>query len=156
MLTIERLHPSHEASVLAIQLSDEHIKFASTPCTFLSDPAPAVDKHIIRNNDDIIGFFKLDLGYSQEHVFCSDSDLGFRTLALDSRYQGKGLGSQCMKLLPLYVAEQYPEFEFIYLTVNCKNMAALACYQKGGFADTGKLYLSGPAGPQHIMRKNIT
>lgn len=38
------------------------------------------------------------------------------------------------------------------LTVNARNPAARAVYLAGGFADTGELYLGGPAGPQHVMR----
>ncbi|EOX4457812.1 GNAT family N-acetyltransferase [Vibrio antiquarius] len=155
MITFEKLNKAHEASVLTIQLSDEHIKFASTPKAFLSDLTTSIDRLVIKYNDEVVGFFKLDLNYSDNHSFCSDHDLGFRTLALDTRVQGNGLGTQCMKQLPRYLADNYPARGYVYLTVNCKNLGAKACYSNAGFEDTGKLYRGGPAGPQHIMRRKI-
>ncbi|MGL6312417.1 GNAT family N-acetyltransferase [Vibrio sp. WXL103] len=155
MITFEKLTKVHEASVLSIQLSDAHVKFASTPSDFLSDSTPSIDKIVVKYKNEIIGFFMLDLNYSQQVDFCSDKDLGFRTLALDSRTHGKGLGTECMKLLPKYAASNYRARDYIYLTVNCQNFAAKACYEKAGFEDTGEIYLGGPAGPQHIMRIKI-
>ncbi|WP_261815364.1 GNAT family N-acetyltransferase [Vibrio gallicus] len=155
MIVIEKLNKSHHKAVLAIQLSEQDVRFASTPHAFVTDTTRSIEKFVIRVSSDIVGFFKLDLGYAQHYNFCSKASCGLRTLALDTRHQAKGLGAQFMKTLPSYLAEHYSGFEFIYLTVNCKNLAAKVCYQKGGFDDTGKLYLGGPSGPQHIMRINI-
>ncbi|OKQ17094.1 GNAT family N-acetyltransferase [Vibrio antiquarius] len=155
MITFEKLSKAHEASVLAIQLTEKHVQFASTPQAFLSDSTPNIDKVVVRYQGEVIGFFKLDLNYSECFEFCSDNALGFRTLALDSRMQGKGLGTKCMKQLATYVELNYTMCDYIYLTVNCKNTGAKVCYEKAGFEDTGKLYLNGPAGPQHIMRRKV-
>ncbi|WP_264905642.1 GNAT family N-acetyltransferase [Vibrio sp. STUT-A11] len=155
MITFEKLTKAHETSILDIQLSENHVKFASTPQAFLSDSTPHIDKVVVRYKGDVIGFFKLDLNYSEYFDFCSSNALGFRTLALDTRMQGKGLGTECMKRLATYVASNYAMRDYIYLTVNCKNTGAKVCYEKAGFEDTGKLYLNGPAGPQHIMRRKV-
>ncbi|WP_259346563.1 GNAT family N-acetyltransferase [Vibrio rotiferianus] len=155
MITFEKLNKLNEASVHLVQLSELHENFASSPQAFLSDSAPMIHKFIVKNNDEVIGFFKLDFGYSNHFDFCSSNDLGFKTLALDSRVHGKGLGTKCMEQLPEYIASNYPQYEYIYLTVNCKNLGARACYIKAGFEDTGQLYLNGPVGPQHIMRRKI-
>ncbi|WP_370737075.1 GNAT family N-acetyltransferase [Vibrio ruber] len=68
---------------------------------------------------------------------------------------GQGIATQAINLLPAYVAQYYPDFEVLQLTVNCRNKAAYHCYSKCGFEDTGELYLSGPAGPQHIMQRKV-
>jgi len=155
MITFEKLVKAHESAILAIQLSENHVKFASTPQAFLSDSTPQIDKVVVRYKGEVVGFFKLDLNYSEYFDFCSGNALGFRTLALDSRMQGKGLGTECMKQLAIYVERNYEMRDYIYLTVNCKNIGAKVCYEKAGFEDTGKLYLNGPAGPQHIMRRKV-
>ncbi|WP_413693424.1 GNAT family N-acetyltransferase [Psychromonas sp. KJ10-2] len=93
------------------------------------------------------------MGYSKSHEFCSDSSIGLKSLAIDSRYQVKGIGAQFMKVLPKYLSENYADNAFIYLTVNCKNHGTINCYKKAGFEDTAKLYLGGLVGPQHIMRR---
>lgn len=155
MITFEKLDDSHQSLILAIQLSDIDITFASTPQAFLSDTDDSVERFVVKYDGEIVGFFKLDLHYSKTRNFCTEHDLGFRTFALDKRVQGRGLGTLCMKQLPTYLLQRHSNRAYVYLTVNCKNLGAKACYQNAGFEDTGKLYLEGPAGPQHIMRRRI-
>lgn len=61
-----------------------------------------------------------------------------------------------LRALPSYLNESYPERSAVYLTVNCRNVAAYQCYLKAGFQDTGNLYHGGPAGPQHIMMLHVS
>lgn len=156
MIEIEPLNSSHVPFVREIQLSDESVRFASTADDFLLDESDATQLYVVTLQGLIIGFFKLDTAYASRYRFCVQNSIGLRTLAVDQRLQGKGLGTKTVEALNTYLARYYQSYDFVYLTVNCKNPVAIACYQKGGFEDTGELYLGGEAGPQHVMRRKIT
>ncbi|MCK6261690.1 GNAT family N-acetyltransferase [Vibrio sp. ZSDE26] len=155
MINIEKLCKSHFDAVRLITLADEQIKFAGTADDFLSQGSDTTHLHIIKDQDTIVGFFKLDTAYASSHDFCPGSGLGLRAFVIDNKQQGKGLGTKAVTALFPYLKNHYASFDSIYLTVNCKNPSAKACYLKGGFEDTGKLYLGGAAGPQTIMRGQI-
>lgn len=154
-LEIEGFSPEMLSEVKAIQLGDEDKRFASSVDDFLSSGSEHMHLFIIKLNRNVIGFFKLDISYSSTHPFCSINDIGIRTLALDKRYQGQGLGFLSLKKLQRYLVNHYTNFQYLYLTVNHKNPVAISLYEKAGFEYTGEDYLQGPAGPQHIMRKEI-
>lgn len=101
------------------------------------------------------GFFILDLSYTETYGFSDFKALGIRALLVDHRFQGMGIATQAIRSLPEYAVANYPDYEGLQLTVNCRNEAAYNCYRKCGFEDTGKLYLGGPVGPQYIMQRKI-
>ncbi|KUI97296.1 GNAT family N-acetyltransferase [Vibrio sp. MEBiC08052] len=84
----------------------------------------------------------------EKYRFSDFKALGIRALLVDHHCQSQGVGTKAINLFSAYVAKNYPDFEVLQLTVNCRNKAAYHCYCKCGFEDTGKLYLSVP---QHIM-----
>ncbi|MCL1125953.1 GNAT family N-acetyltransferase [Shewanella surugensis] len=69
--------------------------------------------------------------------------------------QGKGMGTQAVVAIFPYLKVNYGNYNAIYLTVNCKNLGAKACYQKGGFESLDDEYLGGAEGAQYIMRGTI-
>ncbi|NMH63675.1 GNAT family N-acetyltransferase [Shewanella salipaludis] len=155
MVEIEQLTNSHLESVNNIRLTEEQVKFAGTAAEFLLDGSETTHLHVIKSNDVIVGFFKLDTAYPANYRFCPEGSLGLRAFAIDKNQQGKGIGTAAVKALFSYLKTHYSNYGSIYLTVNCKNPGAVACYQKGGFEDTNEQYLGGAAGPQYIMRGNI-
>ncbi|MGF1720792.1 GNAT family N-acetyltransferase [Vibrio kyushuensis] len=155
MITIEKLHESHFDTVRTITLADDQIKFAGTADDFLTQESDTTHLHIIKDQDAIVGFFKLDTAYSSTYDFCPESGLGLRAFVIDNKQQGKGIGTKVVTALFPYLKNHYASFDSIYLTVNCKNPNAKACYLKGGFEDTEKQYLGGAAGPQTIMRGRL-
>jgi len=156
MLTIAKLESSDIESVKRIELADEQIKFAVTAEQFLQDNSTSMHRHVIKLNDNVIGFFKLDVNYSNTYDFCPNSALGLRTFVIDNRRQGQGLGTKAVKALTAYVKAHYTHYSEIYLTVNCQNPAAQGCYLKAGFEALEALYLGGSAGAQYIMRKSVS
>lgn len=155
MLTIEKLTHENIEKVRQVTLAEEQVKFAGTAEEFIASASDTIDLHIIKLNDDVIGFFKIDVTYSLGDEFTIESGVGLRAFAIDINQQGKGLGSAAVKALFPYLQEYYSSFRFVYLTVNCKNPGARFCYLKGGFHDTSKQYLGGAAGPQYIMQGEI-
>ena len=156
MVTIERLAQAQIESVKKVKLAEEQVKFAGTAEEFLKDASETTHLHIIKLDNEVVGFFKLDTAYGESYEFCPESGVGLRAFAIDNSQQGKGVGTCAVKALFPYLKEHYASsFEFIYLTVNLKNPGAIACYEKAGFEKTGELYLGGAAGPQHIMRGKL-
>lgn len=155
MITIEKLEYAHIEPVSTIQLSREQVAFASTAKDFLLDRCDTTHLHVIKNNNVIVGFFKLDIAYPTCHDFCPVGSLGLKSFALDKNQQGKGLGTKAVKALSPYLKINYANYHLIYLTVNCKNIIAFNCYQKGGFEYSNNKYLGGAAGPQFIMHSKI-
>ena len=49
------------------------------------------------------------------------------------------------------LAERLPGVHRIVLSVNVKNPVAIRTYARAGFADSGRRYLGGAAGPQHVF-----
>lgn len=151
MITIEKLNHSDVDAVKQVQLAPEQIKFAGIAEEFLLDASDTTHLHVIKHEEQVVGFFKLDIAYPQSYEFCPEGAIGLRAFAIDQQQQGKGLGTQAVAALFPYLQTNYSRYHSIYLTVNCKNPRAFACYEKAGFRDTKQQYLGGAAGPQHIM-----
>ncbi|MFY2508900.1 GNAT family N-acetyltransferase [Vibrio pectenicida] len=155
-ISVDKLYICQNNEIKKITLTDEQIQYSGTAEGFLIGGNDTTYLHVIKNNDKIIGFFKIDTAYSESFPFCPKNSLGLKAFAIDIDSQGQGIGTQVVKKLLPYLEANYPEYKSVYLTVNCKNPAAKSCYQKGGFLDPQQLYLGGEAGPQHIMYANLT
>ncbi|PNH90723.1 GNAT family N-acetyltransferase [Vibrio diazotrophicus] len=156
MVTIEKYSPirKEEASLLSV-LSDQAQFTVSNVPQVVKDLKESEHPHLIIFEGKAVGFFLLDLNYSEKYQFGQHKAIGVRALLVDQKYQGKGIATQAIKALPSYVTEHYPDYEVMQLTVNCRNKAAYACYLKCGFVDSGELYTGGPVGPQHIMQREL-
>ena len=115
---------------------------------------PEVDFHIIETPTRIIGFFKLDRGFDR-NAFAHPGELGIRAFKINHADQGQGHAGRAVAELAAYLRQHYPGHESAALTVNMQNPAAIACYLKGGFEDTGEIYTGGIAGPQHVLRLQL-
>ncbi|OCQ23546.1 acetyltransferase [Pseudoalteromonas luteoviolacea] len=152
MITIKKLSDAYVTQVEKIQLCDNQIEFAGTTAEFLNDASDTTHLHVIKNDQTVIGYFKLDLAYAYKYDFCPQNAVGIRAFVIDKQQQGKGFGKLAVRALFAYVAENYPTYSQIMLTVNCRNQVAYECYKKAGFQDTQEKYLGSPAGPNYIMR----
>lgn len=150
-LSISPLSQDDFEQVAAITLHDSQIPFAGTAQEFLAADNPTIPRFVVKQGEQVIGYFRLDLDFSIAHSFCTADDIGLRTFVIDQKHQGKGFGGQAMKALAPFVAVHFPEKENIYLTVNYRNPSAKTCYEKAGFKSQSEPYLGGPVGPQHIM-----
>lgn len=155
MVSIETLNQTHLNRLANVALASEQLKFACSAKEFIQEVDPAVHLHVIKQDDEIIGFFKLDTHYGKHYDFCPTDGLGLRSFVIDEKQQGNGLGKQAIAALLKYLTQYYGDYNWLYLTVNCKNAIAQRCYQKSGFTEAESLYLGGPAGSQHIMYKAL-
>jgi GNAT superfamily N-acetyltransferase len=151
MLKIIQMSEKYIEQLLKLTVYKEQKAFVGTIDAVLNSINDQVHLHLILYHDTVIGVFLIDLSYPQKYDFAPASSLGLRAYMIDSEHQGKGYGTQGIKILPNYLKKNYSDHGLIFLTVNCKNNFAHRCYLTGGFIDTNQLYLGGPAGPQHIM-----
>ncbi|WP_432459640.1 GNAT family N-acetyltransferase [Agarivorans sp. QJM3NY_25] len=152
MPIIEKYSAQRAQQVSGLSVKPEQAIFAIDNVSGLIAKLAAHEHpHLVIVEDQVVGFFILDLAYSASYDFCPPDSLGIRSLLIDQHSQGKGIAKKVLLQLPNYIEKVYPFFRALYLTVNCRNKAAYQCYAQCGFQDTGDLYRGGPAGPQHIM-----
>ncbi|UTV29171.1 GNAT family N-acetyltransferase [Photobacterium atrarenae] len=152
MIRIEAMKPHHLDEVIQLSVSDEQLPFVGTIDEILVNIDSVVHPHVILSDDHVVGFFLVDTTYANNYEFAESGSLGLRGYLIDQQYQGQGFGKSAVQQLSGFLAQAYPQFRQMYLTVNCKNPGAKHCYLSGGFEDTGSLYHGGAAGPQHIMK----
>ncbi|MEJ2765590.1 GNAT family N-acetyltransferase [Photobacterium sp. MCCC 1A19761] len=152
MVRIEAMKHHHLDEVIQLSVSEEQLKFVGTIDEILVNIDNVVHPHVIMSDDRVVGFFLIDTTYANNYEFAEPGSLGLRAYLIGQQYQGQGLGKLAVQELSGFLSLHYPQFQQIYLTVNCKNPGAKHCYLSGGFEDTESLYLGGAAGPQHIMK----
>ncbi|MGF1767032.1 GNAT family N-acetyltransferase [Enterovibrio makurazakiensis] len=135
-----------------ITLAEEQVKYTALPAAFLTEDQGSADRFVVVHEAKVIGYFKIYRDFSNQLQPCESHAIGLRKFAIDKGQQGKGLGKETVIALARELPRYYPKDDWLYLTVNCKNVVAYQCYLKGGFEDTNTFYLAGPNGPQHIMR----
>ncbi|KXF82382.1 GNAT family N-acetyltransferase [Enterovibrio coralii] len=156
MITIERYSKAWEQEAKGLRVSaDQEVFTVSSVVETVSVLSSQEHPFLILMDGKPVGFFLLDLAYSSTVDFAADDTIGIRALLIDERYQGQGIAKQAICSLPAFVQRTYPHCNRLQLTVNCRNEAAYRCYLKCGFEDTGECYLGGPAGPQHIMQREL-
>lgn len=155
MIKIEQMTPSHYEEVCDLSVSQEQMQYVGDINEILCLISTAVHPNVILADGAVVGFFLTDMTYQHAYDFCEAETLGFRAFFIDQRFQGQGLGTRAMSVIKSFIQSTYPAFNWLYLTVNCKNPVARHCYEKVGFEDTQTFYYGGNAGPQHIMRLGL-
>ncbi len=156
MISIEKYSVKREYEANLLSVKPEQSEFTVGNITeVVSSLKEYEHPHLIISNGEVAGFFLLDLSYTETYGFSNSKALGVRALLVDQRFQGQGVATKAINLLPSYVVNNYPDFQVLQLTVNCRNKVAYNCYCKCGFEDTGALYLGGPVGPQHVMQRKV-
>jgi RimJ/RimL family protein N-acetyltransferase len=157
-LQLSPLHRGETSRVLHLGLSAEQQVFAGAIETAITDNDPGVDFHIGIVEGEAVAFFKIDRDYRGkissaplERCGYLPGDLGLRAMIVGQQFQGRGYGRAVMAQLKSHLRAHY-QASNVFLTVNCRNLAAIHLYRTGGWQDTGQLYLGGKAGPQHIFK----
>ncbi|QEW21514.1 putative acetyltransferase [Marinibacterium anthonyi] len=154
VVTIEPIQAADIGRLSHFSLPPEQSGFADHPSKVLA-AGPARDGHVILADGTPAGFFAIDRDYGEKHDFAAPGAIGVRMFSVDHARQGQGIASAACRAMAGYFRAQYPGVATCWLTVNCRNPGARAVYLKGGFVDTGDLYLGGGFGPQHIMRLDL-
>lgn len=155
-LILERLTRDQFELATSLSVAPEQLEFTGTVADALAGVDGTRHPHGIWLDRSLVGFFIVDTRFDLAFDFSEVGSLGIRTFLIDGQRQGQGLGKAAVKALRPYLTGAYPASDMIWLTVNCKNLTAYRCYERGGFTDTGDLYLGGAAGPQHVMHQALT
>ena len=118
----------------------------------LAERDPARHPYVLVEDGAPVAFFVLD-----ETPPDADptADLYLRAFFVDAAAQGRGVATRAATALPDVVRRDFPQVRSLVLTVNVRNVAARTAYLRGGFVDTGELYLGGSLGPQHLLRLHL-
>lgn len=144
-----------------LDLLPEQASFVAPIEQMIGEIDPSVDFHIGSAAGEPVAFFKIDRDYPSKISTApldacgfEPGDLGLRGMLVGQQFQGRGYGKAVMAQLKPYLSGLYTARR-VFLTVNCRNGAAIHLYKSGGWEDTGQLYLGGRAGPQHIFRLTL-
>jgi RimJ/RimL family protein N-acetyltransferase len=136
-----RVHAEQYAFVSPIDasLADAEQSHGSTPMAILHGDVP-------------VGFYRIehDAATVAGRAFAMPA-LGLRSFFIGLPWQGRGFATAALEAIFADVAIRHSSARLLVLTVNCRNLAALALYRRTGFVDSGELYHGGRSGPQHLM-----
>jgi RimJ/RimL family protein N-acetyltransferase len=154
-LTLARLDSADRARFDRVRVAPEHEVYCGTAAAAFdhADAAPGrIDLHGIVLDGQPVGLFKIDRDYRNTVAIAGPRALGLRAFMIDRDAQGRGLATTAVRAMAGYLRPLYPDALSVDLTVNHSNAAAIACYLKGGFLDTGLDWPEGQAGPQDLLR----
>lgn len=148
-VTLAPLSRDEGATVRHLDVLDSQLPFVAPIDQMLAEPTPGVDFHVLRDGDEIVGFFKIDPPGVSTFDFVAEDELGLRGLLIGAQYQGRGFGRAFAAALPGYLASRYAAPRAT-LAVDASNPVALRTYLSGGWQDTGET-VETRAGPAHIL-----
>jgi RimJ/RimL family protein N-acetyltransferase len=145
--------PELRERLLALAPRPEQERFAGRLAETLpaAEADPEREPVAILADGEPVGFFVLHRGPAAGELAPEGRDVLLRAFLVDAAAQGRGIATRALAGLPDFVSERLPGVRRIVLSVNVKNPAAIRTYERAGFSDSGRLYLGGAAGPQHVF-----
>ena len=155
MIHLQTFRPAHQAA-LTYTLDETQSRFTALPASWFDDDADSHRRITILQDENIVGFFVLDSGADRADYSDNPHALLLRSMSVAPTQQGKGIARRALapEVLHPFVRSHFPQSDEIVLGVNHANAAAIALYQKCGFADTGRTYM-GIKGLQYIFSRRL-
>jgi RimJ/RimL family protein N-acetyltransferase len=157
-IAVRLVTPALADAVRALQVAPGQADYVGdTAFNFAQAQAdPLSEAMAILAGDAVAGFYRLDFAPNAVagRGFGAPS-VGLRAFMLDRTWQGRGLGTRATAAACADLQRRHPRRRLLVLTVNCRNIAAIAAYRRAGFVDTGELFRGGRAGPQHLMLRQL-
>jgi RimJ/RimL family protein N-acetyltransferase len=153
LVRLATVSPDLREALLRLAPQPEQERFAGR----LTETLPAAEADpermpvAILADDEPAGFFVLHRGPAAGVLAPERRDVLLRAFLVDAGFQGRGIATAALGVLPGFVAQRLPGIRRIVLSVNVRNPVAIRTYLRAGFADTGALYHGGMAGPQHVF-----
>lgn len=149
-----RLAPLNDADrprLARLAIAPGQERFVAPPSKMLGEQTNGVSIHVIWQDDQPIGFFKIDVDNTHAMSFVPSGALNLRGLFIDARVQGRGLGREAMGQLAPYLARHFRGHRQLTLAVHVENAAALRTYLAAGFLDTGTIWDEHRSGPHRVL-----
>lgn len=136
--------PDNLNAVLALAVAPHQKAFVPSPAEILSRAWS------LRNDNaqaHVITFEGAPAGLILTHDVTDEPACHYiMEMMVDARFQRKGIGKRALEMLIDHISKS-PRFPVIELSVDRKNTAAIALYEKAGFTDSG---YTDPDLPQYI------
>jgi RimJ/RimL family protein N-acetyltransferase len=129
----------YEPQLKDYYLPEEQQKYTSFPLDAVKKCETDNDRYpiVILKNNIPAGFFVLH-GWEGVKAYSNNTEaILLRAYSVNAAYQGKGIASASIQLLPSFVKNRFPSKTEIILAVNHRNEKAQRVYQKSGFIDKG-------------------
>jgi RimJ/RimL family protein N-acetyltransferase len=151
-INMREYRESDREHLKSFKLSDKQMEFTSLPLEVLDDALSDKNRraYVVENEDqDIIGFFVLHKHYQHEGYDTPRDVVYVRSLSINEELQGQGYGTKVAMNLPIYVQEEFSNFDHLYLVVDTDNTAAWNLYERSGFIHTATKE-DGPIGEERL------
>lgn len=147
--------PQWRDAVLALAPTPDQELFSSPAAQTLVAAEADSRQHpfVILEQEQAAGFFVLDQTPSPAEP---TANLVLRSFFIDRAHQRRGVAGRALAALPELLEQELPGATTVVLTVNVRNPVARRLYLRHEFADTGRLYRGGSAGPQHVLLLALT
>lgn len=148
--------PEYKEMLSRYSLSKEQQRYTALPLDALQKCESESERHpiVILYGNQPAGFFVLH-GWEGVKEFSENKNaLLLRAYSINAGFQGKGIASESIRLLPSFVKEFFPHADEIILAVNHGNLIAQNVYKKGGIVDKGIRAL-GREGEMYIYHMGV-
>jgi RimJ/RimL family protein N-acetyltransferase len=148
--------PEYKGLLKNYSLLNEQKKYTAFPLDALQKCETEPDRHpvLILYGDHPAGFFVLHGWEGVKEFSDNETAVLLRAYSVNSAFQGKGIATESMRLLPLFVKKYFPQKNEIILAVNNANLIAQNVYKKGGFIDKG-IRAMGREGEMQILHLDL-
>ncbi|MCS4305542.1 N-acetyltransferase [Chryseobacterium sp. BIGb0232] len=158
MIRLAFFKPEKHLSEVSYDLDEHQMRFTATANQALQNIKKRDDHDAfpitILKDDVPVGFFVLDFGKDKFELTDNANAVLVRSLSVDPKMQGKGIGKIAMMQLDDFVKVNFEDCHEIVLAVNQKNDLAYHIYLKAGYIFDGKTRI-GRSGPQYLMYKKL-
>lgn len=157
MIHLEFYKPD-DFSGVSYTLDENQMRFTATAQQALQSISERDDDDAfpvtIFENELPVGFFVLDFGKDKFELTDDETSVLLRSLSVNPRMQGKGIGKMAMLEVGNFVKTHFGDCNEIVLAVNQKNDSAYHIYLQSGYIFDGKTRI-GRSGPQYLMYKKL-
>lgn len=136
----QTLDNSQRAAVALLQISPQQIEYAGTVARAIegceADDGSGVLGIALLHGATVVGF----LACKRDKAAPAWAPAGAAVISglrIDARWQGKGMATAALRLLPDWLAQHWPENPQIVLSVDEDNLAGIRAYEKAGWVDRG-------------------
>jgi RimJ/RimL family protein N-acetyltransferase len=138
-VSLQFYSPEYKGLLENYCLLNEQKKYTAFPLDALQKCETEPDRHpvLILYGDHPAGFFVLHGWEGVKEYSDNEHGILLRAYSVNSAFQGNGIATDSMRLLPLFIKENFQQKNEIILAVNNSNLIAQNVYKKGGFIDKG-------------------
>ncbi|MGO1060802.1 GNAT family N-acetyltransferase [Planococcus sp. FY231025] len=150
------LHRYSSKVAVKYDLPSDQLEFTRLPQEIMERDAEDPEKHfvIIKARGMDAGFFELDESDDRKRYSDNPKALLLRGYSVNPEFQGRGIATGSIYVLPEFIRKEFPGFNEVVLGVNARNVPAQHIYQRAGFEDTGRRVMR-PKGEQIVMSLRV-